>query len=161
MNTNRIKINTNLSPKHYFALIILFAVIFIGISIYNACYIIEKQDYIKITATITDLSDNYSIRTENKVTSIEYEYLYNNQVYTNIQRTFSNNNKNIGQQINIYINPNNPKDVVDLFFIRGCLLFNFFTLVFLIICIKCYKIRKATQYIKYDDDTDKKLNTPF
>ena len=117
MMSSKIKINTNLSIKHFFLLVIVFSIIFIGISIYNACYLLKRQDYIKTEATITNFITHFpSTQRHNYTTYIEYSYLYNNTEFTNIQRTLSNNNKSIGQQIRIYINPNNPLHLEQDFF---------------------------------------------
>ena len=150
------QVNRNINPKTFLFLIIILSCTFLAISTYLVIQFKNIKEYKKLEATIIDVYTERSRGTRDSTSQtynyVKFSYVFNNQEYENSQLlSIGSYFVNIGELMNIYVNPNNPHEVLDMFTIKLAIFMDIFVLVFLIFLIKAYKIRVKMQYVKIDD----------
>lgn len=144
----KIKVNQDISPKTFLMLIIFSLILFLILGGYTINIFIKTRDYVKVYASITEVSRrDYATKggsstVDNYANYIKLRYTYNNGRYTNEQRVLFRFNKKEGDKIKIYVNPKNPMEVRDNYMTRVGIAFSLMIIFFNIFCIKAYQIRK-------------------
>ncbi len=96
--------------------VLLFVLFFVG-DIFFEYH--KARDYIKVSATVIDriTSGGSGKRNSSTVREIKVEYVVDGKTYNNKFRVSSYSGKEIGKEIYIYCNPNNPLELRDDFMI--------------------------------------------
>ena len=97
--------------------VLLFVLFFVG-GIFFEYH--KARDYLKVNATVIDriTSGGSGKRNSSTVREIKVEYVVDGKTYNNKFRVSSYSGKDIGQEIYIYCNPDNPLEIRDDFMIE-------------------------------------------
>lgn len=142
------KVNSNIKPETYLILIIVAIVILCIVLRATILDYICTKDYIKESAIITDKYAEYYETIDHETSRdnyVELDYEYNNQTYHKKQRVFSLFNKKIGNSITVYINPDNPNEIKNVYNTRAFYIIDVLLIVWLIFTIKAYKNTKKSK----------------
>ena len=147
IKVGKLQVNEKVSSKVFLILIFfsLLLLIIFGKSFIST--FINTKDYVKVDATITDVS--YEITYEdgsNTYNYVKLKYVYNNNTYENKQRVTFRFNKKVGNKIKIYVNPSNANEVRNNFNFRINIVMSVFALVIHIFMIKFYMVRRKIKW---------------
>ena len=146
IKVGKLQINEKVSSKVFLILIFfsLLLLIIFGRSFIST--FINTKDYVKVDATITDVS--YDITYEdggNTYSYVKLKYEYNNNTYENKQRVAFRFDKKVGNKVKIYINPSDANEVRDNFNYRLSIILSLVMLVIHIFMIKFYVVRRKNK----------------
>lgn len=145
IKVGKIKVNKDISPKTFLIITIFAFLLFLSCFSYSIFYFFKTKDYIKLDAVIVDVGyeySNYGSENESRIYYMQVGYEYNNKNYINKQRVNFRFNKNKGDVVKIYVNPNNPEEIKDTYNTNIFIFLSILTLVLTIALAKGYKIRK-------------------
>ena len=133
----KLQVNENVS-SNLFLILIFFSLLLLIIFGRNFMLtFINTRDYIKVDATITDVSYDFTYEDGgNTYNYVKLKYVYNNNTYENKQRVAFRFNKKVGNRIEIYVNPSNANEVRNNFDFRISIVMSVFALVIHIFMIK-------------------------
>ena len=146
IKVGKLQINEKVSSKVFLILIFFSLLLLIIFGKNFISTFLNTKDYIKVDATITDVS--YDITYEdggNTYSYVKLKYEYNNNTYENKQRVAFRFDKKVGNKVKIYINPSDANEVRDNFNYRLSIILSLVMLVIHIFMIKFYVVRRKNK----------------
>ena len=147
IKAEKIQINPNISNKTFLILIIFSICLFLIFGVDTIKNIVKINSYEKITAVITEVGHKVitgsSSADSSNVNYIKFNYNYNGNKYKNEQRVVFKFNKKMGDSISIYINPDNPNEIMDTYMKNVSFIATIVSFVITIFLIKAYRIKKS------------------
>ena len=142
----KVQVNQNLNPIIFLVLMIFSLLLFLMFSINLVSTYIETKDYVKVDSVVTSIGHKHVPNT-NEVDSVyhyaELEYVYNGRTYhCNKTLHMAMFYPKINSKMRIYIDPDVPTRFRDTWIIGVDIVACSISLIFALVMIKCYQIRK-------------------
>ena len=140
----KIEVNYNISPKIFLLLFIFSLIMFLIFATMWINIINKVKNYDKVNATIVDVGYHIDYETVKPqyYNYIKFNYTYNGNEYTSEQKAAFRLNKQEGKNVVVYVNPNNPNEMVNTYLKNIYFIISIFLLIMTIFLIKLYTIRK-------------------
>ena len=147
IKVGKIQVNQSLNPKDFLFIGYFAFLLFLLFSGFFLSEFLKTKDYVKIDAVVTKIDSKTSSSADDSVSyyaDLDYKYNGQNYHYRKTLRTFILRPK-VNSKIKIYIDPISPSRVRDTGLIGICIVASLFFLLFFIVMIKCYFVRKEEQ----------------
>ena len=136
------KVNSSITPEGYFKIVIFTILVVCALVGFTIAEYNESKDYVKVEAIIESVRKDSANAENGEANYIEFSFQYNGKMYNNQQRVVFRLNKKVGSSTNVWINPENPNEIRDIYKTNLLYIIDGFSLIFLVFMIKAYKIRK-------------------
>ncbi len=136
------KVNSRITPEGYFKIVIFTILVVCALVGFTIAEYNESKDYVKVEAIIESVRKDSANAENGEANYIEFSFQYNGKMYNNQQRVVFRLNKKVGSSTNVWINPENPNEIRDIYKTNLLYIIDGFSLIFLVFMIKAYKIRK-------------------